>query len=89
MKRDMVKAYRIGEVTGYLARFHVAAVKLDVSLRVGDRIQIIGPLTDFRQTVESMEVQREDVKQGSAGDQAYIPVDQRVCVGDAVVLLPR
>lgn len=88
MSKKMVKAYRIGEVSGYLARFHVATVKLEMSLRVGDRIQIIGPLTDFTQTVEAMEVHREDVKEGSGGDQACIPVDQRVCVGDAVVLLP-
>lgn len=49
---------RIGVVTHYYSHPSVAAVQLEpgAKLRVGDVIRIRGHTTDFRQTVESLEV---------------------------------
>jgi len=88
VRKQMVKGYKVGEVAEYDARFHVAAIKVDVKLRVGDRIQLIGPLTDFIQIVESMELGRQDVQEAGASKKVHIPVEGPVRAGDAVVLLP-
>lgn len=48
---------RIGVVTHYYSHLSVAAIQLERgTLRVGDVIHIFGRTTDFRQKVESLEV---------------------------------
>jgi hypothetical protein len=48
---------RIGVVTHYYSHLSVAAIRLERgTLRVGDVIHICGHTTDFRQRVESLEV---------------------------------
>jgi hypothetical protein len=50
---------RIGVVTHYYSHLSVAAIQLERgTLRVGDSIHICGHTTDFRQRVESLEVDR-------------------------------
>jgi hypothetical protein len=50
---------RIGVVTHYYSHLSVAAIQLERgTLRVGDLIHICGHTTDFRQRVESLEVDR-------------------------------
>ena len=49
---------RIGVVTHYFSHLSVATMRLDPGtvLRVGDTIHILGHTTDFKQKVESLEV---------------------------------
>jgi translation elongation factor EF-1alpha len=48
---------RIGVVTHYYSHLSVAAIRLERgTLRVGDVIHICGHTTDFRQKIESLEV---------------------------------
>lgn len=53
---------RIGVVTHYFSHLSVAVVKLDSgTLRVGDTIHVRGHTSDFRQRVESLEVDHAPV----------------------------
>ncbi|MEM4325917.1 MAG: translation elongation factor-like protein, partial [Candidatus Pacearchaeota archaeon] len=52
----------VGVVSGYFSHVGVAAVKLSGTLKVGDRIRIKGHTTDFDTIVESMQIERKDVK---------------------------
>ncbi len=89
MNKDMVSAYKIGEVVDYDARFHIALIRLDLHLKVGDTIQLSGVMTDFQQTVESMKKDKEEVKLARSADEVHIVMEKHVKVGDAVVLVPR
>lgn len=79
---------KVGEVFKYYAKPHVAAIRLtDSSLKVGDAIQIQGATTDFSQTVESMEINREKVQEAQVGQEVGVQVQERVRPGDRVYKL--
>lgn len=83
-----VRGLKVGNVVQVDWRFHRALVALDLSLRVGDRVQIVGPETDFRQTITAMEHMREEVKRGKPAQNVWITLTERVRPGDAVIVLP-
>ncbi|UCF58390.1 MAG: U32 family peptidase C-terminal domain-containing protein [Candidatus Bathyarchaeota archaeon] len=74
----------IGEVTHYFAKISVAVVELKDTLRVGDRILIQGDTSNFEQTVESMQIEHENIESAGAGQSIGLKVDQRVREGDCV-----
>ena len=78
---------KIGEITHYFADISVAVLKLSHPLRVEDTIKIAGETTDFQQTVESMQVEHEDVEEVQPGQDVAIKVEDRVREGDDVYLL--
>lgn len=80
--RDMEK--HIGQVTHYFTRLGVAALKITGELQVGDVIHIQGHTTDFVQTVESMEIERQPVESVGPGTEVGLKVLDRVRKGDAV-----
>jgi len=48
---------RVGTVTHYFGHLSVAAVQMESgSLRIGDTIHVVGRTSDFRQRIESMQV---------------------------------
>lgn len=76
---------RVGEVFKYYAKPGVAAIRItEGTLKVGDQIQIQGATTDFSQTVDSMEIEREKVEAASAGQSVGIQVKDRTRPGDTV-----
>ena len=78
----------IGYVEHYFSRIGVAAIKItDGTLRVGDKIRIVGATTNFEQIVESMEVNREKIEEAKEGDEVGIKVVERVREGDRVYKL--
>ncbi|MFW5866617.1 MAG: hypothetical protein ACOCX2_02300 [Armatimonadota bacterium] len=83
-----VSGIKVGNVVEFRWRFMEALVELDMSLRVGDRVQIVGPETDFRQVIGQIRVDREKVKRGKPAQKIWIPVEEHVRPGDAVVVLP-
>ena len=67
----------IGVVTHYFDRIEVAAISLTKGgLRMGERIHIIGHSTDFRQVVDSMQIEHEAVSAANLGDEIGIKVGQ-------------
>ena len=74
----------IGKVSDFFARPVVAGIDLTGTLKVGDKIHILGHTTDLELTVESMQIQNVDVKEGNAGQAVGIKVPDRVRRGDTV-----
>ena len=71
----------IGKVTHYFSKIGVAIVELSDTLKAGDTIRIVGGETDFDQAVESMEVERQKVKEAKSGDSIGLKIDQKVRSG--------
>ena len=77
----------IGGVSSFFSHVGVAAIKLVGKLKVGDRIHIKGHTTDFEQLVDSMQIDRKDVKEAKKGDEIGIKVNDRVRPNDKVFLI--
>ena len=78
------KLEEIGKISHYFSKIEVAIVDLTAPLSVGDRITMKGVTTDFEQTVESMQIEHENVKTAKAGDSIGLKVKERVREGDIV-----
>jgi translation initiation factor IF-2 len=74
----------IGVINEFFARINVAGVALTDTMRVGDTIHIKGHTTDLEQTVDSMQIEHEQVEEATAGQAVGIRVKDRVRHGDKV-----
>ncbi len=77
----------VGKITHYFNKIGVAVVELSDELRVGDKISIEGPTTNFQQTVESMQIEHQNVQSAGAGQSIGLKVIQRVREKDQVYKL--
>jgi len=68
----------IGEIFDYFAKVGVAAIKLTGNIKKGDKIRIRGTTTDFKQEVESMQIDRKEIKEANSGDDIGIKVNEKV-----------
>ena len=76
---------RIGVVTHYYSHLSVAVVKLESArLRVGDTIHIRGHTTDFKQRVDSLEVNHAPVQEVGPGDDFGLRVREHAREHDIV-----
>ena len=76
---------RVGTVTHYFGHLSVAAVRLESgSLRVGDMIHVVGRTSDFRQRVESMQVEHEPVSEVRTGQEFGLKVTDHARENDIV-----
>lgn len=74
----------IGKITHFFSKINVAVLQLDDSLNVGDTISIEGATTNFKQKVESMQVEHEDLQKASKGMDVGMKVKEAVRAGDKV-----
>ena len=74
----------IGHITHYFPKINVAIVELTLPLSVGDRILIKGPLTDFSQTVDSMEIDRKVIRRAEGGQSIGLKLAQPAKEKDVV-----
>jgi len=75
----------VGRVSGYFEHVGVAAIKLSGDLKVGDTVKIKGHTTDFEVPIESIQIEREEVKSAKKGDHVGIKVPKKVRPNDAVL----
>ena len=76
---------KIGIVEHFFTKIGVAAIRItDGELKIGDTIHIVGATTDFRQKVESMQINRQPVDVAKPGDEIGIKVIDRVREHDVV-----
>jgi putative protease len=76
---------RIGVVTHYYSHLSVAVVKLEAArLRVGDTIHIRGHTTDFKQRIDSLEVNHAPVQEVGPGDDFGLKVREHAREHDIV-----
>jgi len=74
----------IGRVTNYFSKIGVAVIELTASIRLGDGIRIAGGDRDFRQQLDSMQVEHEPIEDAEAGQEIAIKLDQKARLGDTV-----
>jgi len=74
----------IGRVTHFYGHICVAVIQLNESLKLGDKIHILGHTTDFVQRVTSIEVEHHPVVWVKPGDHIAIKVIGPVREHDAV-----
>jgi len=80
----MEELREVGRVSHFFGRINVAIIEVKDSISVGDQILIKGPTTDIEQTVDSMEIEHEKVKQAEAGQSIGMKVNARVRENDIV-----
>ncbi|PIP11816.1 MAG: hypothetical protein COX49_09055 [bacterium (Candidatus Stahlbacteria) CG23_combo_of_CG06-09_8_20_14_all_40_9] len=69
----------IGKVENYFTHIGVVTLRItNGTLKIGDTIHIKGVVTDFTQTVESMEIEHKKVQEAKVGDSVGIKVKERV-----------
>ncbi|MDD5422025.1 MAG: hypothetical protein WC592_07890 [Candidatus Omnitrophota bacterium] len=84
-KMPEITLEKIGEVTHYFPHVKAAAVLiLKDSLSVGDQIYIKGHTTDFKEKVNSMQMDRVSIQIGAKGQEIGLLVKKRVRIGDSV-----
>ncbi len=75
----------IGRVIHYYSHLGVAVVSLDKgALQVGDVIHIKGHTSDFRQVVDSMEIEHQTVTRAVPGDDFGMKVAEHAREHDVV-----
>jgi putative protease len=77
----------IGRVTHYYNHLNVAVLRLTESLKLGDKIHILGHSTDLIERVASMEVNHHTVVWVKPGDDVAIKVKEPVREHDIVFLI--
>jgi len=77
----------IGKVIHYFTKIGVGVIELSDELKVGGRISIEGMTTNLQQTVDSMQIEHENVQSAGPGQSIGMKVEQRVRQGDLVYKL--
>ncbi len=75
---------KVGEVIKFFGKISVAAIRLTDTLKVGDKVHIVGHTTDITQTVESMQIENKNVQEAGPGADIGIKVKERVREHDNV-----
>jgi putative protease len=79
---------KVGVVTHYYSHLSVAAVRLEVALAVGQTIRVLGHTSDFRQRVDSIQIEHEQVLEAIGGDEVGLRVAQHAREHDVVYRVP-
>jgi translation elongation factor EF-1alpha len=75
----------VGRISHYFSKISVGVVELTAgSLKVGDTIHIKGHTTDLHQTVESMQVEHNNVPSAKKGESFGLRVESPVREHDLV-----
>ncbi len=79
---------KIGEVTHYFPHVKAAAVMvLRGGLKIGDRIYIKGHTTDFKEKINSIQLDRVPIQEAGKAQEIGLLVKSRVRIGDSVYRL--
>ena len=71
-----------GEVTHFFGKINVAVLKLNAPLKIGDKVHFTGS-ADFKQTVESLQIDHKDVRAVKKGRWVGMKVEKPVKEKDA------
>lgn len=76
---------QVGKVTHYFGKVSVAGIDVTADeVKVGDTIHISGHTTDLTQTIDSMQIDNQEVDTAKNGDSIGIKVADRVRPHDIV-----
>lgn len=74
----------LGKVVHYYDKIGVAVIKLKKPLKVGDVVKFMKGDNEFRQAIESMQLEHKGVSKGKAGEEVAVKVDQEAKKGTLV-----
>ncbi|MFO7967457.1 MAG: translation elongation factor-like protein [Archaeoglobaceae archaeon] len=77
----------VGRISHYFNKIGVAAIVLNNSLNVGDKVRIKGNKTDLVQNIDSMEIDKKKIERAMPGDTVGIKVADKVRRKDKVYRL--
>jgi len=75
---------QIGKIIHFYPKISVGIIELTDSLSVGETIHIKGASSDFEQTVDSMQVEHENIEKAKKGDVIGLKVTNEAKEGDLV-----
>jgi F0F1-type ATP synthase beta subunit len=75
---------KVGRITHFYSKASVAVVELNAPLNKGDKILIKGSTTNVEQTVDSMEIEHNQIPTAQAGQSIGMKVNDRVRENDIV-----
>ncbi|MFH1427858.1 MAG: hypothetical protein ABIG60_05025 [Patescibacteria group bacterium] len=84
VEKTKIEGKLIGKISHVFGQIGVGVVELSRSLKVGDQIRIKGATTDFEQTVDSMQVDKEQVDKAKKGMSIGMKISEKVRIGDEV-----
>lgn len=74
----------VGEIIHYFPHVSAGVIKLAKDLKSGETVQIKGHTTDFKQAVDSLQVDHVPVAEAKKGQEIGLKVKNRVRIGDTV-----
>lgn len=74
----------VGRITHFYNKIGVAAVEMNDTLMVGNTIHIKGHTTDFEQTVETLQVEHQEIPKAGKGQVIGLKVKDYVREHDVV-----
>ena len=80
----MVEKILVGKISHFFAKPSVAVVELEATLKRGDKISIERGDETFEQTVNSMQIEHENIPEAKPGQSIGLKVDQATKQGAKV-----
>ncbi len=77
----------VGKIRHYFDKISVAVVDVSSKMKLGDKILVKGPLTNFRQTIESMQIDKEVIREAKKGQAVGMKMASPVKDNDKIYLL--
>ena len=74
----------VGKVSDFFSRPVVAGIEMIGTLKLGDKIHVVGHTTDIEMVIGSMQINNVNVTEAKPGDSVGIKVPDRVRRGDTV-----
>ena len=74
----------IGKISHYFNKIGVAAIELTGDLQVGDTIHVKGHTSDWKQEIDSMQIEHDSVEKAGPGMSVGIKVEGHAHVHDVV-----
>lgn len=74
----------IGKITHYFTKLGVAIVELSAGLKVGETIHIKGATSDFKQKVDSMQIEHDKIEEAKKGQAIGLKVKEHAREHDVV-----
>ncbi|MEK7652794.1 MAG: hypothetical protein AAB334_02520 [Patescibacteria group bacterium] len=77
----------IGVITHWFDKINVAVIKLNGSLKKGDKIKIMKGDIEFEETIDSMQIDHKNVDSAKKGDDVAIKLSEKTKEGALVYLV--
>ncbi len=74
----------IGHISHFFSKINVAIIELTLTLSAGDHILVKGPLTDFDQKVDSIQIDRKEIQKAEGGQSVGLKLAQLAREKDVV-----